>query len=74
MGGEINRYENASEEVPLRLVACPHCKGDSAYHPSNPSRPFCSPRCRAMDLGAWASEDFRVADNNPLEASDFNDA
>lgn len=74
MGGEINRYNDASEEEPLRLVVCPHCKGDSVYHPSNPSRPFCSPRCRAMDLGAWANEDFRVADNSLRDASDFNDA
>lgn len=74
MDGEFDSYSSASTEVPARLVACPHCKGDSVYHPSNPSRPFCSPRCRAMDLGAWANEDFRVADSNPREDSDFNDA
>ena len=43
-----------------RIVVCPTCKGDSIYAPSNPSRPFCSERCRGIDFGAWASESFRV--------------
>jgi endogenous inhibitor of DNA gyrase (YacG/DUF329 family) len=29
---------------------------------SNRFRPFCSERCRMIDLGAWASEDYRVPD------------
>ena len=44
-----------------RIVRCPGCGGRSAYVPSNPSRPFCSERCRSNDLGAWAAEDYRVA-------------
>jgi uncharacterized protein len=43
-----------------RVVRCPACGGDSIYAPSNPFRPFCSERCKNMDLGAWASESFRV--------------
>ena len=74
MGTNATRYDSTPTEVPVRLVACPHCKGDSVYHPSNPSRPFCSPRCRAMDLGAWANEDFRVAESSPRENTDFNDS
>jgi endogenous inhibitor of DNA gyrase (YacG/DUF329 family) len=31
------------------------------FSPENRWRPFCSERCRGMDLGAWASEDYRVA-------------
>lgn len=45
----------------LRHVRCPGCGGDSVYAASNPSRPFCSARCKNMDFGAWASESFRVA-------------
>jgi endogenous inhibitor of DNA gyrase (YacG/DUF329 family) len=44
-----------------RQVACPACRGPSLYGPGNPWRPFCSQRCRTRDLGAWASEDYRVA-------------
>lgn len=47
-----------------RLVRCPACGGDSVYAPSNRFRPFCSERCKNLDLGAWASESFRVASEN----------
>ena len=43
-----------------RLVACPACGKPSAFAPSNPWRPFCSERCRLVDLGAWASESYRI--------------
>ena len=43
-----------------RIVRCPSCGGDSIFAPSNSHRPFCSQRCREHDLGAWASESFRV--------------
>jgi endogenous inhibitor of DNA gyrase (YacG/DUF329 family) len=49
-----------SEEVPAKRVTCPTCGGDSIYAPSNPSRPFCSARCKNIDLGAWATETFSV--------------
>lgn len=51
--------------VKPRLVRCPACGGESLYAPSNPYRPFCSERCKNMDLGAWASEDFRVPAETP---------
>lgn len=44
-----------------RVVLCPTCGGDSIYEPENTWRPFCSARCKQIDFGAWASEDFRVA-------------
>lgn len=43
-----------------RIVRCPHCKGDSEWSPANPWRPFCSERCKMIDLGAWSSESYRV--------------
>jgi endogenous inhibitor of DNA gyrase (YacG/DUF329 family) len=56
-----------------RLVACPQCGGDSIYAPSNPYRPFCSERCKNLDLGAWASESFRVPDETPPDDQPFGD-
>jgi uncharacterized protein len=47
-----------------RVVRCPACGGESIYAPSNPFRPFCSERCKNMDLGAWASESFRVPEKD----------
>jgi hypothetical protein len=43
-----------------RIVRCPTCGGESVYAPENPSRPFCSPRCKNADFGAWASEAYGV--------------
>jgi len=40
----------------------------------NPDRPFCSERCRLIDLGAWASERFRIAGEPvPQTPADEND-
>ena len=37
---------------------------------SAPMGPFCSERCRMIDLGAWASEDYRVPDAvSPMDES-----
>lgn len=44
-----------------RTVTCPACGGASLYASSNPYRPFCCERCRKLDLGAWASERFKVS-------------
>jgi uncharacterized protein len=52
---------------PARQVVCPQCKGPAVYAPSNPFRPFCSERCKNIDFGAWANEDFRMPDNTAPE-------
>lgn len=48
-----------------RIVRCPACGNDAVYAPRNAYRPFCSARCKGIDLGAWASESFSV----PVEAA-----
>ena len=50
-----------------RQVPCPVCRGPSLFSPRNPWRPFCCERCRDVDLGAWASEGYRVATQAPAE-------
>jgi hypothetical protein len=54
---------------PARLVACPACGAPAAFSPENPWRPFCSERCKNVDLGAWASETYRI----PLREGDPGD-
>lgn len=56
--------------LPARRVRCPACGKLALYAPENPARPFCSTRCRSVDLGAWASESYRVAAPTPPEADD----
>ena len=36
-----------------RLVNCPQCGKPVKWDPGNRYRPFCSERCRVIDLGAW---------------------
>jgi len=45
---------------PPRIVLCPNCRKRVKWSPGNQFRPFCSERCRIMDLGAWASEQHRI--------------
>ncbi|MCB9760354.1 MAG: DNA gyrase inhibitor YacG [Alphaproteobacteria bacterium] len=39
---------------------CPRCRAPAAPRPENRDHPFCSRRCRLMDLGAWLDEDYRI--------------
>jgi endogenous inhibitor of DNA gyrase (YacG/DUF329 family) len=41
-------------------VKCPTCRQEIAYDARSPFRPFCSERCRLIDLGAWSQESFRI--------------
>jgi len=44
----------------MTKVRCPQCGGESLWSAENKYRPFCSERCKLIDLGAWASEAYRV--------------
>lgn len=45
----------------VTTVNCPTCKKEVAWIAANEHRPFCSDRCRLIDLGAWAAEDYKIA-------------
>jgi len=47
----------------VRTVPCPRCGAAAAFSPDNQWRPFCSERCRLIDLGDWAAERYRVPEN-----------
>lgn len=49
------------------MPACPVCKKPSPARAENTSAPFCSPRCRAVDLGRWLGEEYRVPDKQADE-------
>lgn len=49
-----------------RVVQCPTCKKDVEWSEQNPYRPFCSKRCKLIDLGEWAKESFAI----PVEEQD----
>ena len=43
-----------------RVVACPQCGRPVEWTEASRFRPFCSERCKTIDLGAWAAEHYRV--------------
>lgn len=43
-------------------VICPICKNKTTWE-ENPRRPFCSERCKLIDLGKWVSEGYRIEGN-----------
>jgi hypothetical protein len=45
---------------PLR-VSCPTCNAEVAWTATSLWRPFCSARCKGIDLGAWASDRYLIA-------------
>jgi uncharacterized protein len=49
-------------------VSCPTCKKQQVYSQSNPNRPFCSERCKLIDLGEWASEGHKIEGKSAKEA------
>ena len=57
-----------------RTVVCPTCGGPSVYARENRFRPFCSERCKNVDLGAWASEGFRMPADAPPDDQVYGDA
>ncbi|MBV27019.1 MAG: DNA gyrase inhibitor YacG [Gammaproteobacteria bacterium] len=48
-----------------RIVKCPSCNKAVKWTAKNASRPFCSERCKLIDLGSWAAEEHRIADTAP---------
>jgi hypothetical protein len=53
-------------------ICCPSCGKNNTWQDNNPSRPFCSPRCKLIDLGDWASEQHRIP-GEPAQPSDENE-
>jgi endogenous inhibitor of DNA gyrase (YacG/DUF329 family) len=60
----------------MRAIQCPTCRTKITWQ-GNPYRPFCSARCRLIDLGAWVDESYRIAgervekDTTPQDQESF---
>ena len=52
----------------MPLVKCPTCGKETEYN-DNEFRPFCSERCRLIDFGAWADEEFSL----PAETTELTE-
>lgn len=52
----------------LEKITCPTCGKTNTWRPENRFKPFCSDRCKLIDLGEWARESRKI----PGEAVDPN--
>lgn len=48
-------------------IACPHCGKKNTWIETNTFRPFCSERCKLIDLGRWADESLRIPGEPALD-------
>ena len=59
-------------DKPTRIYPCPQCKKPTRWD-DNPWRPFCSERCKLIDLGDWASERHSIAGDPDAPPDDLDD-
>jgi uncharacterized protein len=56
----------------MPMIKCPHC-GKQVEFSGNEHRPFCSERCKLLDFGSWADEEFALpADSSELSEQDLD--
>jgi endogenous inhibitor of DNA gyrase (YacG/DUF329 family) len=53
------------------IVKCPTCRRPVEWSPASPYRPFCSDRCRLIDLGAWFNEQHKIPDESASPADEL---
>lgn len=49
---------------------CPSCRRAVLLRAENPCFPFCSERCRAIDLGKWLGGEYRIVSKSEDEDED----
>lgn len=52
---------------PVRVLPCPTCRKPVRWSAANRYRPFCSQRCRLIDLGGWADETKRIPGDSAFD-------
>jgi endogenous inhibitor of DNA gyrase (YacG/DUF329 family) len=50
------------------IVACPKCRKRGPWL-EGPDKPFCSERCRLLDLGNWFEAEYKISE--PLRPEHF---
>ena len=54
------------------VVPCPQCGKEVVWNSESRFRPFCSERCKMIDLGQWANEEYRIPEKEQ-EPDQFGD-
>jgi endogenous inhibitor of DNA gyrase (YacG/DUF329 family) len=63
-----------SKNIPNKIiiVPCPTCQAGVSWTPQQLFKPFCSERCKLIDLGEWASEEKRIPGDPVYAESDID--
>lgn len=57
----------------MKEVKCPNCQTLVTWNDASIHRPFCSQRCKLIDFGGWANEEYKiVTKNNPDQWKDLD--
>ena len=65
----VTRLDKFSREMPAKhQIKCPIC-GKPVDFFAEPMGPFCSDRCKLIDLGKWLGEEYKVSE--PLRPDHF---
>ncbi|MBV1915888.1 MAG: DNA gyrase inhibitor YacG [Pseudomonadales bacterium] len=67
---DIKRSETQKNKPNARILTCPTCKKPTAWSSKNPTRPFCSDRCKLIDLGAWSSGEHAIPGEPVIQFDD----
>ena len=51
------------------MISCPNCEKKVSIDSSNEYRPFCSKKCKLIDLGECANEEKKIS--RPIQSEDF---
>ena len=57
-----------------KTVFCPQCGKPVEWGLQSRYRPFCSERCKLIDLGEWATERYRIPDETSKEGTEPDEA
>ncbi len=57
----------------ITIVNCPTCHKKVEWKPTSLYRPFCSERCKQIDLGAWAAEKYTIMGSESASPSSEED-
>jgi uncharacterized protein len=57
-----------------KVAACPICEKNAELNSSNPYRPFCSKRCRLIDLGQWINESYSIVEDSSTDTNISRDS
>ena len=55
------------------IVKCPNCQCEVQWLPEQLFRPFCSERCKLIDLGEWVMEEKRIAGDPVVDFEENNE-